>query len=500
MMGSCSLWLLLVALLPPVRIAPAYCQHTENHRLTFLVAIKSNGSGLEIHTQFPENHGSRSQPELESKMHFIPNRSLSSECGDQYFRCQQFLVETLSIQNGSGDVNYTIFVPLENGVLLLSCWYDSNNMAVEKRSFIVSSFNCSPTVIYKFSSKIYTVCINSHYFAIYEIQFNGSVIENASLVGPLTQISNIHNSSNFTNFVLIEDKVYFAVHNYIAVMDPSDKAKLKIYPQIQNCTQIHRLATFCACHDSESQQLLLAYCKDRYVCFNPDRGDWCDVQLFSSNGVPYLCPDNNYKATLLFDDILQFSGSSLNTIHNVSVSSGVCFESQNNTYFVYSDQQNNNVYIYDFTTQNHYPVSPYDCSAQNCPQLLISENQYLVIRDANYSLVLDTKTNFNSFINISNGIADILVFLHGNVYSAITPSPPIIHSTTSAKVPPEPGMNHHYYTLSTIIYIFYLQVCHSIQCYILLQQSHLSCITLLSQFLLILNVVHCFMILTLSFI
>ena len=108
MMGSYDLSLLLVALLPPVRIAPAYCQHTEDHRSTFLVAIKSNGSGLEIHTHFLENHGyegSRSQPELKSKMHFIPNHSLSSECGDQYFRCQQLLVEPLSIQNTSGGVN-----------------------------------------------------------------------------------------------------------------------------------------------------------------------------------------------------------------------------------------------------------------------------------------------------------------------------------------------------------------------------------------------------------
>ena len=87
------------------------------------MAIKSNEGGLEIHTHFPESHsyeGSGSQPELESTMHFIPNRSLSSACGDLYFRCQQLLVEPLSIQNASGDVNYIIFVPLENGILLLS--------------------------------------------------------------------------------------------------------------------------------------------------------------------------------------------------------------------------------------------------------------------------------------------------------------------------------------------------------------------------------------------
>ena len=203
MMGSCSLWLLLVALLLLVRIAPAYCQHTEDmedHRLTYLVTIKSNGSGLEIHIRLPGNQGnegSRSQPDLESQTHFIPNHSLSSECGDQYFRCQQLLVESLSIQNASGNVNI-IFVPLEGAVLFLSYWYDSDKMTLEMSNFTVTSSNCCPTVFFKFNDSIYTVCVNSYtgYFAVYEVQFhdivhvNGSVIINATLIGALTKINN----------------------------------------------------------------------------------------------------------------------------------------------------------------------------------------------------------------------------------------------------------------------------------------------------------------------
>ena len=179
-MGSYSLWLLFVALLLLVRIAPAYCQHTEDvedHRLTFLVTIKSNGSGLEIHTRFPGNQGnegSRSQPELEFQTYFIPNRSLSSECGDQYFRCQRLLVEPLSIQNASRNVNI-VFVPLEGAVLLLSYWYDSDIMTLKNSSFMVNSSNCSPTAFYKISSKIYTVCISPHYFRLYEVQLQSLI-------------------------------------------------------------------------------------------------------------------------------------------------------------------------------------------------------------------------------------------------------------------------------------------------------------------------------------
>ena len=72
------------------------------------------------------------------------------------------------------------------------------------------------------------------------------------------------------------------------------------------------------------------------------------------------------------------------------------------TYFAYSDQKNNNVYVHNFTTQNYYPVSPYDCSHvhQDCPRLLILDNEYLVVRDANHDLVFDATTNFSLIINI----------------------------------------------------------------------------------------------------
>ena len=312
MMGSCSLWLLLVILLPLVRIAPAYY----DHRVTFLVAIKNNESGLEVHTHFPENHGyegSGSQPELESKMHFIPNRSLSSECGDQYFRCQHLLVEPLN--TASGDVNI-IFIPLENGVLLLKYWYDSNNMTIESSSFIVNSSNCSPTVFYKIDSTIYTVCVSSYsgYFAVYEVQLSGSVIENTTLMGPLTEINGSFTSSNFTNFVLIEHEVYFAVDNIIAVMNILNSTQMQIYSESPaECTQIHKLVS---AKSTENQQVLLAYCTDTYFYFCITQRDWCERRLFSSEGIPYLCPDNNYRATL-FNNTLQLSGRSFITEHNL---------------------------------------------------------------------------------------------------------------------------------------------------------------------------------------
>ena len=457
MTGSFSWSLLLVALLLLLSIAPAYRQHTEDYRLTFILAIKNNDSGLEVYTLFPENRGSIDvEHELDPRMHvFFPGRNLSSWCGDQYFRCQELLVETLFLQDDGIKLNI-VFVPLENGVLLLSNWYDLNTTSMEWSHFIVNSSNCSPTVLYKVSENFYImVCISStdHYAAVYEVHLNLSrpMIENATLVGPLTQI-NIPNSlstSRLSNFILVEHMVYFAVGNTIFFMDVFDLTQTQQYPELSTCTQIHKLVPIIG---DGNQQLLVAYCTDRYIYFDPVRGDWTTIRTFSMYGAPYLCPFDDYKVTLFINrtnegDYLQFSiqDSSPKTIWNVNISSGICFQSQNSTYFAYSDQQHNSVFVYDFITQNHYHVSSYDCSHVDCPPLLLLDDQYLIVRDADHDLVLDTETNFNLIINISSGIPDILAILHSN---SIILSPPINHSTTTGKVPP--GMNvtpklHLYY-------------------------------------------------------
>ena len=440
MTRSCLWWLMRVAaVLPLIRVPPSFCQHTENRKL-FLLAIKNNKSGLEVHTLFPENRGSidDNKPsqwpdnKLEPQTLFIPGHSLSSECGDQYFQCQELLVINeyfFQVRNDNREFNI-VFVPLENGILLLSYCYDSNNMTLERSIFTVNSSNCSPTVFYNINSKIYTLCISSYeeYVAVYEIQLNSVIkFEGASLIGPLTSISisNSLSSSNFSNFIIVGHMIFLTIGNTIIVLDVFDMTQTQQYPELSQCAQINKLVYTTG---AGNQLQLVAYCTDGYIYFDPIYGDWTNKQLFSSNGVPYLCPGSNYRATLLTNGSLQLSLRDLltNIINNVNISSGICFESQNRTYFAYSDQQHNNVYVYDFIRQNYFPVSPYDCTCQDCPQLLLLEKQYLVIRDANHNLVLDTTTNFSLIINISSGIADILAVLHSNVYSAITPSPPII--------------------------------------------------------------------------
>ena len=327
-------------------------------------------------------------------------------------------------------------------MLLLSYWH--NAVMIERSIFIVNSSNCNPTVFYNIDGKVYTVCINSYHLcvAVYEVQLNlsGSVtkLEREEFVEPLVTSINLSSSQPLSNFINVDHMIFFAVGSTIILMDILDKTQTHKYPELSECAQIHKLISITG---TGNQQLLVAYCTDGYICFDPMYGDWTRYH-FSSNGVPYICPNNSYRVTHFINGTLQFSvrGVLIKTINNVNISGGICFESQNRTYFAYSDQQHYNVNVYDFTTQNHYPVSLYDCSAtphKDCPQLLFLENQYLVIRDAICNRILDTTMNFSLLINISSGIADILAILHSNAHSTSgkTTSPGTISTLISFRSP-----------------------------------------------------------------
>ena len=228
----------LALLLSLIRIAailsPVCCQHAEDYELTLLAAIRSNESGLEVRTLFPEYYGSSRTSQwpdhnLEPQMdlYFIPSHNLSSECGEQYLGCQELLV--VCAQNDSRELNI-IFVPLENGVLLLSYWH--NSVMTERSVFILNSSNCSPTVFYNIDGKVYTVCINSYhlYAAVYEVRLNLSSsvtkFEGAELVEPLVTSINLSSQSLVpSNFINVDHMIFFAVRNTIIVMDIIDKTR-----------------------------------------------------------------------------------------------------------------------------------------------------------------------------------------------------------------------------------------------------------------------------------
>ena len=200
----CRLKLLIVALHYLINATPGHgsCQRkqsADSHpAVTFLIAY--NGSGVEI-TVYPDKLHSDT---IDNRTYFIPDRRLPPECGAQYFRCQDLLVETFLPQDG-GEIN-VLFIPLERGMAIITS--PLNDLTWERHRFVVDSPDCSPTVIYKAGESLFTVCINFtlQHIAVYEIQLywnEKQIIDRAVFEGPRTQLSIINlTTSILSNFVL----------------------------------------------------------------------------------------------------------------------------------------------------------------------------------------------------------------------------------------------------------------------------------------------------------
>ena len=165
-----------------VIITLSWCEHGSDLHgsgLSF-VAIRNNedSGGLEITILNHVNNAATNEFEEQQSQIYIPGHSLSSGCGEHYFRCQNDLVvKMLFLQNGREFE--VIFIPLDSGILLLSHWCDSNRQRVPNCTWNTalannSLSNCSPTVIYNINSKLYMVCMSSasQYISVYASKWN----------------------------------------------------------------------------------------------------------------------------------------------------------------------------------------------------------------------------------------------------------------------------------------------------------------------------------------
>ena len=404
---------------------PSSCQQLdclEHYQLTYLLSIEQDVTDrlrvtatLESRERYTNSFVNSCNEIIwpESTSWLIPDVSLSPECGPEYFRCRELFVE--ASEDGCESTVVTVFVPLESGMLLLNMWYDINTCTLDLQTEIVDNFDSSPTVVYKTENRVLTVCISSvnNDIALYEMYmyWNRSLIYDVEFERPLTRESITNLSSSYlSNFVLKlssqEDKVFFAIDSSIYVMDVLNSSQTKQHPEaVPGCDRVHRFSPLIII--STGEQSLLAYCGDVYAYYDTFYEDWSKIHTYSKQGIPYLCPNRNYKVTFrIFNNTqrsLQFSVTNSNPmiIDNVNLTSGVCFEVGNTIYFVWSDQQQNTVSVFDFATQTHYPVASYECLSTDCPQLLLLANQYIVY-DVDYTTyVLNAVTNFSLIFNVS---------------------------------------------------------------------------------------------------
>ena len=238
----------IVVLLALISVAPGRCPHTAGNEYrpgpVFLLAVRDDENRVEV-TAFPatENHSFQGRwPANEAQRFIIPGYKLSYDCGDYFFRCRDILVSTTISERDGKQIINTAFIPLENGVLLVSYWFDSNKATVEWDTSVMNVTDCNPTLFYSAGSNIYTVCINltREVIAVYKVVKSQEKIENVTTV-TVPKLSSSALSSYVVDVSDSGNKVYFAVNNTIFVMNVLEPLMSKPLS-----------LTFCNSYDSSS--------------------------------------------------------------------------------------------------------------------------------------------------------------------------------------------------------------------------------------------------------
>ena len=361
----------------------------------------------------------------------MPGQQLSSDCGDQCFRCKPLPVLT---QNISNVTTYQLFVPLNTGLLTMEL---KISVDISKRvlnfgyeQVLEPSTDCSPTTIFKLYDSHYTMCTNlqNKVISLYEIRVNKTSISHTEMIGPLLSVEGLDDFAssdvvNMSNFLVSTDSpsqplIYFSIDNYLFAIDVLDYQIFLEFSQIgtAKCRYIHQLV-----RTSNSQ--LLAYCSSEYVYFDTELQHWVSEHSYAGSGVPYLCPNDMYEVKA-FKNYFEYSigQNQQGAVSHVNVDSGVCFISaEGQSFFVYTDRIADRTTLMDLTASRMMgePL----CNDQDCLPVIAIEDpvRYLIVRqpsrDGQVS-VLDIATNFSTIISVDHKTSEMYTIVHakGQLY------------------------------------------------------------------------------------
>ena len=405
----------------------------DDARLEFLVPIQQTNSGIEL-SLIPKTNTDGMDAALLYDTKDVPNRELSPDCGNDFFRCPPLLVSTQNDGTGAS----LLLVPLRGGLLLVELTY-TTKLKVEFGSYRIlesSTTNCSPTSIFKVYDSYYTMCTNlkNKQIAVYEIRLNGTAIQQAQLIGPLiTDLSNgildsfmSSDVMNVSNFLLSLDfsnqpLIYFAIDNYLFIIDLLDNSVYSQFLQVGiDCRYIHQLVR-------ASATQILAYCSNDYVYYDTNNQLSVDEQSYAESGVPYLCPNHTY-AVVAYKNYLQYSiGSRTGTLSRVNIDNGICFDGTGRVnFFVYNDKAADSVVVIDLNFVSQTAQIPL-CQNLDCLPVIAVEDpvRYLIIRQPSHDdrvNVIDIKSNFSTIISARHKMSEMFAVVHIKAHSY--PSPP----------------------------------------------------------------------------
>ena len=396
----------------------------------------------------------------EERVLHLTGQTLSSDtqCGEDGFRCKNFLVIKNTILNST-----LVFVPLHNALLLTRFVLNDTGIILEEYHLInLTRFNCTPVASFEVLHSVYTVCLNveESYLALFEVRLNSESLTRASIIGPLARnYFSIQSSNQISEFKYIElynfHFIYFAYANYLYYFDPLNYVLNYAGPFHQNCTSVKELVYI-------GRDTIIGSCREgATIYFDLNYETWTKYQPYSSYGRPYVCPDRSKRLIVFLQGgYVQFNVSEtkmirLELIGNDFVS-GECFGDSSGFHFVYIDQQEG-TFVLDLTTFNFTQILTKPCftidNNLKCAQIQVLDNQYLVVQQwenhenltgpnnstAQQTTVFDAQDNFQVVTTISetNRSTSLISIIASNLKSCpstvpIVPTTEITMATSTA--------------------------------------------------------------------
>lgn len=391
----------------------------ENKTIGIKVSIISqNTLSGGISAQQPPQHQT-----IETKT--IHGYYLSPECGANFFRCSELMVVSSTLNQTA--TQHIALIPLANGILLLDLNYNGSSLLFNSHQVIPIEIGCSPTAVVQILNGIYAVCMNSkaaHLSAV-QLYLNKTVLSSTFISSAIVHMDFSRISpdlSTVTNFVHVNldndptsQFVYFSVAGSLYALVPPSYLSRDI-GQLGHCADADEIVY-------GGGHTLIAYCKNSSaVNFDINVEDWINQTSYAETGKPYTCPNQNVRLSVFSGaSYIQYGLWSENTLENFNIPglkfvSGVCFGTQNTTFFAYNDREHG-VYVLEpaAVTSSLHRLSQSDSSVYD--PVMVLENRYLIFQEKEFGdstiMVVDSQKNFSTLIQGQHTRADLVTLVQG---------------------------------------------------------------------------------------
>ena len=366
---------------------------------------------------------------------------LPLECGEDFSRCKDILVDTNQL-----DENVTQFVtiiPATRAVVILDIYHNGSALLLNSFYRVNQTIrDCNPTAVFKVGASYYTMCVKGmSYLTILELHLDPHSIQDAYFSQPAKERFRFGNDHELSNFLSVDlgstfdsvdqsHQIVFVAQNWFYTYEPIS-AQTRYGPSIQ--CQPNKI-------EYAGEGEVLAYCDDRSLYINIT--NWqIKTTFYNDSGFPYLCPNypriqlsifhSSSNVTFLKYRGLQ-AGQTIEKEIPILGNGGTLYTNQcfgNRTaYFAYSTSDS--IHIVDIISEN---VSSHRCLGPWC--LSVIGGQYLIVQEptqggTNIS-VLDAQQNLAPVVRMHGQQADLAaLILTRNPTEPVTPTNSLVIAIT----------------------------------------------------------------------